>query len=80
MTITPNLWTNIQLRRYFFKPKVGERDLFWDSQKQTQKDNNFADTHLFKKITKFLEENNYLNRVIDFFGLGESILVIIGTS
>lgn len=77
MTITPNMWTNLQLRRLLQRPKIGQRDGFWDGGKSVN--DGIGSSWLSVLLSKFwvlLEEHNYLNRVIDVFGEGDSFVVI----
>lgn len=75
-TITPNLWTNLQIKRLMHKPEMGERDVSWDSGKKPKgKTKKYA--RPVKALFNFLEKYNLLNRAIDFLGYGESYLVIL---
>lgn len=79
-TITPNLWTLIQLRVIFSKNKMGTPSTVWTSppfskNRKVLKDYYFKSV-LFKtlnKIAPFIVLP--VNRLIDFLGLGESFLV-----
>jgi len=73
-TITPNIWTNLQLRRLMIKPHPGERDTFWDGGSNNQGVSSRGLTWL-QRTWGWLENYNYLNRVIDYVGLGDSFVV-----
>lgn len=72
-TETPNMWTNLQIRRVCQKPSMGFRDNFWDGKTP----NNVAHIYagFFTKMNYILEEYNFLNRFIDILGFGESFVV-----
>lgn len=73
-TITPNMWTNLQIRRMLQSPKMGDRDLFWDG-KSTNRE--LYNQGILPKIIYFLEEYNFLNRIIDTAGYGESYILTL---
>ncbi len=73
-TVTPNMWTNIQFRKISTKSRMGTRDGFWDG-KPADLSKSAAKEKYIKKGIMFLEEYNYLNRVIDSFGFGDSFVV-----
>lgn len=75
-TITPNQWTNIQLRCLIQKSEMGQRDSFWDPGKSAGGKPSLA-TSLLHSTMLFLEEYNLFNRFIDFLGLGESYVVFL---
>lgn len=77
-TVTPNLWTVLQLRSYLSKPKIGKRNPMWDgkstettSAKLTYKERVLS--YLLYKLNLLLK----VNRLIDRLGLGESFFVIL---
>lgn len=72
-TITPNMWTNLQIRRLLLKPEMGKRDVFWDGGKEGKK----LASHPVKKVFIFLEEYNFANRLVDVLSLGESFVVTL---
>lgn len=76
-TITPNMWTNLQIRRSLQTPKLGQRDLFWDGKSEAHETYNKP---LMAKIVHLLEEYNIVNRLIDVFGYGESFVVELTVS
>lgn len=76
-TVTPNMWTNLQIRRLLQKPVPGARDVFWDGKGESNKALNSG---LLPKLIHFLEDYNFLNRLVDLFGYGESFVVTLRTS
>lgn len=75
-TITPNMWTNLQIRRLLQSPKIGKRDTFWDGQGENSQ---ILKTPFVTKLVSLLEEHNYINRIIDIFGYGESFSVTMSS-
>lgn len=79
-TITPNLWTIIQLRALMDDVKMGSKSATWSTSKNVGKmDNkNFLRNRLFLTISRILF---YLlipvNRLIDRLGYGDSLLVFL---
>lgn len=73
-TVTPNMWTNLQIRRLTQDPKPGDRDQFWDGKGDPNK---ALTSGIVPKIINFMEEYNLLNRLIDVLGLGESYVVTL---
>lgn len=73
-TVTPNMWTNLQIRRLMQDPKPGIRDTFWDGGDSSK--GSFIQ-NLLTKVYNFLEEYNFVNRLIDLMGMGESFVVIL---
>jgi len=70
-TVTPNLWTILQIRSVLNSPKVGLRDPMWDGQKAAGDD---------KKIAVFIPKINnllFINGILDKFGKGESFVIIL---
>jgi len=76
-TITPNLWTTLQIKSWLNNPKEGTRDLMWDGIKTSR--NIKEKKHLTLKGEMFLlslfEKALFLNRVIDILGLGENLVI-----
>ncbi len=70
ITVSPNMWTNLQLRHLLMPHHPGQRDEFWDG------GSNSSPTWLSQSWS-LLENHNYLNRVIDALGLGESWVVTL---
>lgn len=73
-TVTPNMWSNLQIRRLTQSPTPGERDVFWDGKGDNSK---VANIDIVTKLIHFLEEYNLLNRLIDVLGFGESYVVTL---
>jgi len=73
-TVTPNMWTNLQIRRLTQKPKNGKRDEFWDGKGDNSK---VAKISFVPKIMNLLEEYNFLNRIIDGIGYGDSFVLTL---
>ncbi len=79
-TITPNMWTNLGIRRLINKMPMGTRDEFWDGGQESYvnvKSNYFKLflMRIFRSFYVILEDYNFFNRVIDALGLGESLVV-----
>lgn len=71
-TVTPNLWTLLQIKSYLNHIQPGERDIMWDGDPRTKG----SAGKIYSKLNlanKFL----YLNRIIDFLGLGESFVITL---
>lgn len=71
-TVTPNLWTILQLRSYLNNVRMGERDVMWDGNSNTKGSK--------KKIYNFLSMANkflVLNRFLDYLTLGESFVITL---
>jgi len=68
-TITPNIWTVLQIRKLFIKNKIGEKNILWTIKKSSWivKMLNLA---LFVLITP-------INRIVDKSGYGDSLLIIL---
>lgn len=78
ITISPNLWTGLQIRRLVLPYKMGTRDPFWDGEKPKNGKNDEAmKDNALRKYFKIIEEYFFPNRVADLMGLGESFLVIL---
>jgi len=73
-TETPNMWTNLQIRRLLQTPEEGVRDNFWDGGNNPSRS---PVSSWMNRINYFLEEYNYFNRVIDYLGEGESFVVTL---
>jgi 2-polyprenyl-3-methyl-5-hydroxy-6-metoxy-1,4-benzoquinol methylase len=68
-TITPNIWTVLQIRKLFVKSSMGERNTLWVSKKSST---------FTKLVNMFLFALSIpINRIIDILGLGDSTLVIL---
>lgn len=75
-TITPNLWTILQIRSVINNPKMGKRDGMWDPGGSTAKR---AEPSLFSsflaRVLPIVQNLLFINRFIDSLGLGESFVV-----
>lgn len=80
-TITPNLWTLLQIRSLFYKPIIGKPSPVWTKlkNKKAKKNNkNYVSALLNTVLPKlFLILIIPINRFIDLLGLGESFLVFL---
>jgi len=80
-TITPNLWTLLQVRSLFKRAKYGVPSSIWNSQLSSRShgDSNPAQA-IYKLATwVFLIACIPLNRLVDLLGLGESWLIFLET-
>jgi len=79
-TVTPNLWTILQIRSFLAKPRLGKRNPMWDGGQNSQK-SNVGETSFKIRILNFLLSNInsllFINRVIDNFGFGESFVIVL---
>ena len=90
-TITPNLWTLLQLRAATQSPVFGIENSTWGGASQSDKDGNeniqryTRSEKLHKNMADYLSSSRrwpkilliLVNRSIDFFGIGDSILLEI---
>lgn len=76
-TVTPNLWTNLQIRRLIISPHQGVRDTFWDGRKSMGKSDSGPKIleRILMTIFSILENSNPLNRLLDDLNLGESYVI-----
>ncbi len=77
-TVTPNLWTILQIRSFLNKPREGIRDAMWDGTPQENKTPERKVPFINKLLQRFLpqiEKLLVINRFLDFLGLGESFVV-----
>ncbi len=79
-TTTPNMWTNLQLRRLLLTPQVGQKDEFWEGghpglEAGISGPKAWLNFYL-KKGFLFLENWNLINRFIDNLGWGDSFVVV----
>jgi SAM-dependent methyltransferase len=83
-TITPNVWSFLQLASLFTNPRLGERSRLWNHQINIQPQayvskSNLGCKQLLKKTAKFFIyiPITIFNRVIDQMRLGDSIVIEI---
>lgn len=71
-TVTPNIWTILQLRRFFTRPRVGAKGEIW-----AVRDDQFKLAAMVLKVMVILAIIivTPLNRIIDRLGQGDSIIV-----
>lgn len=77
-TVTPNLWTILQVRSWMAQTKVGERNTMWDTgQMDTKKIEKKKDwlRLISLRLLPALEKMLSINRMIDRYGGGESFVV-----
>ncbi len=80
-TITPNLWTVLQIRMYLSPVLEGKKNPIWVSSTKTNsksKSNGIVTSLLIKSIPVVIFLLAFVNRVIDFLGWGDSYLVFLG--
>ncbi|MCJ7805522.1 class I SAM-dependent methyltransferase [Patescibacteria group bacterium] len=77
-TITPNLWTILQIKSLLNNPKEGTRDMMWNGVVQNSKDSgkkiSLLNT-LLQRLLPQIEKLLVTNRFVDFLGLGESFVI-----
>ncbi|MDI6716900.1 MAG: class I SAM-dependent methyltransferase, partial [Actinomycetota bacterium] len=81
-TITPNLWSVLQLRSLLTSPEEGCRDTSWDLAKNgsnQERQKTILECISLKAINISFRKNGIVfapyNRIVDALGLGESLLV-----
>jgi 2-polyprenyl-3-methyl-5-hydroxy-6-metoxy-1,4-benzoquinol methylase len=74
-TVTPNIWTILQIRSFLYKTKEGVRNPMWDESKTHGGGTNKSEVQLMKIISKIIENLLVINRIADFLGQGESFVV-----
>ncbi len=80
-TITPNIWTIMQIRAFFKNTKLGEKNNLWN-QAYSNKKNMKSKKLIFNSIKIFLKFILQfflilLNRIIDIFGMGDSLIFFL---
>lgn len=74
-TVTPNIWSQLQLGALYWKPNAGNSSYLWSTDKKASKFNLSR-----KLLTGAIIISKYVliipNRIIDMLGLGESTLII----
>ncbi len=83
-TITPNIWTLIQIRHFFYNPKRGNSNHLWKIKKVTNIKTKKTKLQIVfvKQILKFIIFIclGFFNRLIDFLGAGDSLLLEVRTN
>jgi len=77
-TVTPNLWTVLQIRSWVGQVKEGERNTMWDTGQVDEKRVGAKKDWLKSlslQLLPTLEDRLFFNRVLDRFGWGESFVV-----
>jgi len=76
-TVTPNLWTILQIKSFLNNIKLGQRDSLWDQDDNKNKIKNKPSfvNNLISKSLPLVEKLLIINRLIDQFDLGESFVV-----
>ena len=78
-TITPNIWTILQIRHFFHNVKIGEVNKIWNSNKKTRGPDYKIQNYfkIFKIILKSILFTfiGFFNRIIDFFNFGDSLMI-----
>lgn len=80
-TITPNLWTLLQLRTIGQKPNVGQSSEVWSQSSAAPTKPSLARRIKNKALSATLKIGNFgmaiFNRLIDAMGYGDSILIVL---
>ncbi len=78
-TITPNAWTVMQFISLFNKPIEGEKGIGWRKIEKYRLNKKITPNRLFEKIIilLFLIPITFINRIVDSFGMGDSLFVIL---
>lgn len=76
-TVTPNLWTILQIRSWINNPKIGQRDIMWDPNNTTDTGRKSNRREYVSGTLPYLEKLLSINRFIDNLGLGESFVVTL---
>jgi 2-polyprenyl-3-methyl-5-hydroxy-6-metoxy-1,4-benzoquinol methylase len=75
-TITPNLWTVLQIRSYLNNVKEGKRDLMWDGRGDGLINRNRSiQKGILTLLLPHIDRLFIVNRFLDRVGLGESFVV-----
>ena len=78
-TITPNVWTILQIRHFFYNHKRGVPNFLWEDKKEEklQKRKKKSKIIFVKKLLSIilLICLGFLNRLIDFLNLGDSLML-----
>ncbi len=76
-TVTPNLWTLLQIKSFLNNVKIGERDAMWDgnyNESRSRKQFPIMERLLLHTLP-LIEETLIINRAIDYIELGDSFVV-----
>lgn len=75
-TVTPNLWTILQIKSWLNNTKEGQRDIMWDG-KSAKINNTTLDLkkQFLRRILPLFDKILVINRLIDTLGMGESFVV-----
>lgn len=77
-TITPNLWTILQIRSFLNNKKEGERDPMWDGKaEEVVKNKKNIVRNTISRILPILNNFLFINRLLDYLGLGESFVITL---
>lgn len=75
-TVTPNLWTMLQIKSWLNNVHEGERDRMWDGEPAKTSARKKSKHKLFVlRLLPIIEKALVVNRLIDWLGLGESFVV-----
>lgn len=77
-TVTPNLWTVLQIRSCISRVKIGQRNTMWDTgviDKKSVAAKKSIFSRVLLKVLPLVENWLFVNRILDRFGLGESFVV-----
>lgn len=76
-TVTPNLWTILQIKSLLNNPKIGQRNYMWDAKDIRKVDNSKISSlqNIVYKILPTINKLLIINRIVDKIGLGESMVV-----
>lgn len=79
ITVTPNDWTIVQIAMFIKQPKEGRPSFIWSVINSSKTKERYSIIKLFQKIIVFfaLIPITFINRLVDYFGRGESFLVIM---
>jgi len=74
-TVTPNIWTILQVRRLFAKPEEGKKDAIWKVHNKSLGGVTIIILKLLRNIIMVVLIP--INRLIDLFGQGDSFIVVL---
>lgn len=77
-TITPNLWTILQIRSYLSYTKEGKRNEMWDGKEMPISSRNKSVKYRLLNILMSNFQSMFIvNRFIDAIGMGESLVITV---